>query len=101
MAQSGNKEVDELVDTVTLGPVRRKISEYMDKVPDPGKLFQKKEEKPSTPFKYDGPKEKEAQRKASEAAKKKVNAGDTKPSAAIKKPPVKKTIQRKRVAGKK
>jgi hypothetical protein len=101
MAQTGNREVDDLVDAAKFGPVRRKISEYLDKVPDPTKLFQKKEEKSSSTFKYDGPKEKEAQRKASEAAnKKKVNVGNAKTSAATKKPPVKKTIQRKRVAGK-
>jgi hypothetical protein len=90
---------NEIVDYFNKG--KGYVQKYLDAVPDPKSLFQKKGST-ATSFKFDGPKEKEEQRKASESSnKKKVSGGNAKLSAATQKPPAKKTIQRKRVAGRK
>ena len=90
---------NELVDF--LNTPKKYVQKYLDAVPDPKTLFQKKQEAaPPKPFKYDGPKEKEEQRKASEASRRKVGGSDGKVSTAQKQAASKKTPQRKRVAGK-
>jgi hypothetical protein len=78
------------------------VQKYLDAVPDPKTMFQKKQASGQTkPFKFDGPKEKEEQRKASDAAsKRKVGGSDGKSSTAQKQTATKKPAPRKRVAGK-
>lgn len=77
------------------------VQKYLDAVPDPKTMFQKKQTSgQAKPFKFDGPKEKEEQRKASEASRRKVGGSDGKAGTAQNKAASKKTPQRKRVAGK-
>jgi hypothetical protein len=87
--------VDDLVDIPKR--IANKFYSVMDKVPDPGKWIHGKQD---TSYQDDMVKKANESFAKDAANKKKVSGGNGKPTAAQRKPPAKKTIQRKRVAGK-